>query len=117
MRVALITALTGSGEFVVLRPPGVPREISDEFKRLILEPPAEIAEIHLWDSGAGIAKRKAFFAAARSEPMSAVAETPAPGASAPGAASTPDQGPDVGASDESPAEADGDDSKPRKRGR
>lgn len=97
MRYAILIARLHGETKLVAGAVGHPGEIAAEFKRLVVDPPAELAELHLVVSDQGVTKKKRFTAPPEiPAPPSPVEETPASPAPEVGAAS----------SDESPAEAD-----------
>jgi hypothetical protein len=61
MRTRLIVAKDWDGGSRVISGPGTPSSITDEFKVMLLDSKkSSVASIELWDSGAGVVKRKKF---------------------------------------------------------
>lgn len=61
MRTRLIVAQDWDGGSRVINGPGDPRSLTDEFKLMMLDSKeSSVASIELWDSGAGVVKRKKF---------------------------------------------------------
>jgi hypothetical protein len=116
MRLSIISARTTTGGFVVLAEPGNPRERSDQFKALVVAPPDNMAEIHLWDSGSGICKRKTFKPVAA--PAAAESSSPSTPAAEPSAPAEPAAVSDGGEGDDGPTLGEPEPESPaKKRGR
>lgn len=60
MRSALITGVrSGATTMEVVVAPGEPREVGQKFHALVGDP-GDLTEIYLWDSNAGVTRRKKF---------------------------------------------------------